>query len=1159
MVQFSRLRLNGFKSFVDRTELDIGPGLNGIVGPNGCGKSNLVEALRWIMGENSAKRMRGGGMEDVIFAGTDKRTARNIAEVSVLLDNAARKAPAAYNGLDEIEVIRKIERDHGSSYKINGKNARARDVQMLFADTLTGANSPALVSQGDMTRIINAKPIDRRTVLEESAGVSGLYARRHEAELRLRAADANLLRLDDVMGSMESRLASLKRQSRQATKYKNLNAQIRQFEVMIAWLEWNALQLRRNDLHQSFTQIESEVAQKLAIVAQLTKTQTSQVEDLPDLRRKETESAATLQARKVILQRIEEDEKRHKAQIEESRAQIAQARQDEAHESQMFEESMKILERIQVEEKEIHAARSNEDSVAERKKTERDNLHTRLIACEERFTALKAAIAESRAQRNAVENRVKSGSDRLKLLQDRKAKLETEMKNLEVGEENTQEIKKLEEKIVRLEETLGTLTGQAEDKKAAMASAAEKTEKTRANLTKIQGEYDRFTAEMTTLRKIFESDRGLEFKPVLDDITTQAGFERALSRALGDALNASLDTAAPAFWGEVGASELPALPEGLPPLFPHIKAPEALHAALSQIGYVKTAEDGSDFSPKLKTGQSIVSSDGDYWRWDGLRVRAAAADRHAQLIAQKNRLVELEALSLQHSENVAQAKESLNAAIEEEKVARQDCDQNNQKIRDLEREINTARPALIRIREKIAGIEKEKSRLGETLKTVIEDVQALETTLETDRLELTALQDSMKSENEAELETAQKTLNDLREGYREAVRDFDLFEQQSNTRRARLQAIADERISLQNRTIRSRERLKSLKERIQTLIEKHTEQEQLPRNMDADRSELLQSISDLEQKRNAAAEALARREAEMAETSKALRAAESSLGSAREERARIQATLAAVTEQLSEMEKAIEERFNMKPAILPDHTAEDLVKYRQEDIDGLKKRREKLVHERDSIGPVNLQADKEADDLEKEVSALMRERNELMQAIEELRGAIVRINKEARTRLLQAFEHVNAHFQNLFARLFEGGKAHLALIDSQDPLEAGLEIFAQPPGKSLQSLSLLSGGEQTLTSIALIFAMFLTNPSPICVLDEIDAPLDDANVDRVCNLLEEIAERGDTRFMIITHHRLTMARMDRLYGVTMTEKGISQLVSVDLQRSLEFTDQQKVA
>jgi chromosome segregation protein len=284
MIQFTRLRMNGFKSFVDRTEVDIAPGMNGIVGPNGCGKSNLVEALRWVMGENSAKRMRGGGMEDVIFNGTDKRSARNIAEVSLLLDNSARTAPAAYNNSDEIEIIRKIERDHGSSYKINGKNVRARDVQMLFADTISGANSPALVSQGRVTQIINAKPLDRRMILEESAGISGLYARRHEAELKLKAADNNLLRIEDIANSMEGRLNSLKRQARQASRYKNLSTQIRQFEILIAFMEWQALNDRMKETEQRFASAESIVAEKLGAVTQLTKTQNTQSQDLPSQR-----------------------------------------------------------------------------------------------------------------------------------------------------------------------------------------------------------------------------------------------------------------------------------------------------------------------------------------------------------------------------------------------------------------------------------------------------------------------------------------------------------------------------------------------------------------------------------------------------------------------------------------------------------------------------------------------------------------------------------------------------------------------------------------------------------------------------------------------------------------------------------------------------------
>jgi chromosome segregation protein len=1159
MVQFTRLRLSGFKSFVDRTELEIGPGLNGIVGPNGCGKSNLVEALRWIMGESSAKKMRGDGMEDVIFAGTDKRSARNIAEVSVILDNSARKAPAAYNGLEEIEIIRRIERDHGSSYKINGKNARARDVQMLFADTLTGANSPALVSQGHITRIVNAKPADRRLVLEESAGVSGLYARRHEAELRLRAADTNLLRLDDVLGGMETRLSSLKRQSRQATKYKNLSAQIRQFEVMIAWLEWQVLQERHDTLHREFATIESDVAQKMAAVAQLTKTQTAQSADLPDLRKKETEAAAALQTQKITLQRMEEDEQRQSKQIEEAKNNLAQCEKDEKHETQTFEENSRSLEKIQHEQQEILSVRQNEDEILTRKEKDKAELHTRLTACEERFTSLKESMAESRAQRSALDTRVKSGTQRLSLLGERKTKLEADIKGLEVGEDNLSEIRRLEEKIAQLETKLHALNAQVEGKKIAIQTAAEKTEKSRSELSSAEKTFSEFSSEMATLEKFFAADRGQDFKPVLDSITTEPGFEKALSRALGDSLTASLETKAPAYWQTVDRNlESDTLPEGSRALLPMVKAPEELHLALSLIGLVETCEQGDKLAKALGHGQSLVSAAGDYWRWDGLRVKASAADRHSQYIAQKNRLAELEKFRAVYEKKLKTARTELETARESEKAARQDYEDTLQKIRDLEKEINAAKPALIRIKEKIAGIENESKRLAEMLKTLQDDLLVAQTSFETDQAELMALGQTASTEKETELAATQETLAQIRDSYREAVRDFDIFRQQQSTRQARLQALADDRVSLQNRTIRAREQLKNLAERRKALEEKLEELKKQPKDLSADREKLLEKLSSLETERTRLAEKLAEREAEVAETSKALRTAELGLGSAREERARIHATLAAITDQRREMETSIQERFQMNPSALPEQAAEDLVNYQGGDIESLKKRKDKIAQERESIGPVNLQADKEADDLEKEVSALIRERNELMQAIEELRGAIIRINKEARTRLLQAFDHVNAHFQSLFGRLFEGGKAHLALIDSADPLEAGLEIFAQPPGKTLQSLSLLSGGEQTLTSIALIFAMFLTNPSPICVLDEIDAPLDDANVDRVCTLLEEIAERGETRFMVITHHRLTMARMDRLYGVTMTEKGVSQLVSVDLQRSLDFRDQ-KVA
>lgn len=1159
MIQFSRLRLSGFKSFVDKTELEIGQGLNGVVGPNGCGKSNLVEALRWVMGESSAKRMRGDGMEDVIFAGTDKRSARNIAEVSLLLDNSKRQAPALYNGLDEIEVVRRIERDHGSSYKINGKNARARDVQMLFADTVTGSNSPALVSQGHVTRMINAKPHDRRLVLEESAGISGLYARRHEAELRLKAADTNLLRVEDVLGSMDTRLSSLKRQARQAGRYRNINAQIRQLELIITYLEWQVLVSKRKDMKDRFASVESVVAEKLGAVTQLTKTQNTQIEDLPPLRKKEAELAAALQAQKIHLQRYEDEVTRHAGQLQEAKDQLAHTKETSGHENQTLEENTALLEKIKSEESELIAQGATEDDLMKKKEEKRDHLEEQVKVLEARFTALKESAAEARARQNALEQQIKGQENRLTILQDRRDKaIEERTQLLEQGS-GQEQIEALEGKIGLLESKKSKLEAELPTAKNKISAKEEKVENARTLLSSAENKMATFSTELKTLEIFFKDSSGENSPPVLDQVTVKAGFEKALSRALGDSLMASLDDDALSRWTDAGVTykDLPSLPESVEALLPHVDAPKALHCALSQIGYITDDAAGDKLAKNLKAGQSLVSKDGTYWRWDGYVVKAQAADMHSVHLEQKNKLRALEKSRNEVEKNLANAQETLTASQEELKDARSTYDALVQEVRNLDKALNEARPALSRMREKAARITSEQERLDQLISVAEDDIKQIDDSLKKDRVSLKELiQANGHAHSEDETERVHSELTEGRAAARQAVRDFDALVQQSNTRRARLQAIADERISLQNRSIRAREHLKTLQERIEGLTEKVDALQKQPKTQGKDREALEEKVFQLESDRQKVADSLEACEQEVASTAKALKDAERILGDAREERARVQATYSALDEQLTDMERTIEEKLDMKPTDLINHTAVDLVKHQACDIDPLKHQRENLVRERESIGAVNLRAEEEMQELESELSGLLHERNDLIQAIEELRGGIQKINKEARERLLIAFEHVNAHFQRLFMRLFGGGKAHLALIDSDDPLGAGLEIFAQPPGKALQSMSLMSGGEQTLASIALIFAMFMTNPSPICVLDEIDAPLDDANVDRVCNLLEEIAERGETRFLVITHHRLTMARMDRLYGVTMSEKGVSQLVSVDLQQSFDFIDQQ---
>jgi chromosome segregation protein len=1158
MIQFKKLRLSGFKSFVDRTELEISTGLTGIVGPNGCGKSNLVEALRWVMGETSAKRMRGGGgMEDVIFNGTDARPARNFAEVSLLLDNSDRSAPAAYNSEEEIEVTRKIEKDKGSLYKVNGKTTRARDVQMLFADTVTGANSPALVSQGRVTAMINAKPQERRLILEESAGVSGLYVRRHEAELRLRAADNNLQRLDDLLGSMEGRLGSLKKQARQAVRYKELSEQIRELERSIAYLEWRNLVNKIEGAKAKFGEAESVVVERTETVTQLTKTQNAQAEELPALRQKEAESAAALQAQKLTLQRIEDQEKAIEDQLNETELQLERLKEDRQHETESEAENSATLERLKEEEKNLQESEVSEQDVLEEKRAIKDRLEKEVQELEREYESFMAKAAESKASRQSVERQIASDESRLSVTQERKEKLEEDLKAAQENFQSDNAHQTLKEEIVALEKEVSSLREQRDAAKESLEVAEKAVEEARSEQQTRERAESEIKTEIKTLETVLQSDEDENFVPVLNDIEADKGFETALSRALGDTLMASTDGEAPMVWIErdFNPSDFPSLPSQAKILEPHVKAPRHLKAALSLIGVVDNIEEGRTAASELKPGQSIVSLDGAYWRWDGLHIKATAADRHAQRLQQTNRLKDLREKLPQEEAQAQTARQTLEQAQSDKSQKQQALETLQTQTREQEQELGSKQTALSELTEQRSGLFAEIAKLEESLTNANQDIEDLEASLKENRQALESNDEETINAQNEQVDKVREKLTEIRNSLREAVRELDMVQQEQSRRKARLHAIADESVNLQNRIIRSRERLKELETREEQLNEKREELKNAPKTMGSEREELLARIAELEEQRNKDADKLAAVENELSETSRALKEAESVLSDARESRASAQATASAGQEQLDEIVAGINEQFDMSPEALITETNLSIGEDQElPAIEPLKEKKEKLVRSRDLIGAVNLRAEQEATELEQEVGGVLDERNDLVQAIEELREGIEKLNVEARERLMTAFDHVNGHFQRLFVQLFGGGKAHLALVESDDPLESGLEIFAQPPGKTLQSLSLLSGGEQTLASIALIFGMFLTNPSPICVLDEIDAPLDDANVDRVCDLLDEISERGETRFLVITHHRLTMARMDRLYGVTMAERGVSQLVSVDLNQQLDFLE-----
>lgn len=1155
MINFDRLVLSGFKSFVDRTELDITTGLTGIVGPNGCGKSNLVEALRWAMGESSAKRMRGGDMDDVIFNGTANRPARNFAEVTIVLDNNGHTAPEPYAAFNQLEVSRRIEREQGSVYRVNGKVSRARDIQMLFADTQTGAASPALVSQGKLTQIITAKPLDRRQILEESAGITGLHARRHEAELRLQAAENNLTRLQDVVGNLETQLNALKRQSRQAEKYRVISEEIHSLEIAIAALEWMKLIRQQQVSAHEATQAESAVAEALLTATQLTQTQDTQSLDLPKLRNAAAEAGARYQAVAIEIRQLETQESQIRAQIDEAREQLTQINADITHDQHVVDDGARLTETLDSEARQIIAEDELQAGRLPLLEATRDAIAARLQDEEKQLQNNLQILIETQTRRNALRNQLATEEQRFKAAQTRLTETRSQLDALSINDNNEPILS--ESDLAVIESELAALLTTQPEKAAAIAQADTAQSIARTRMQAARDTYTKLKIEKETLENFLATDMSSSVAPVLDDIKADAGFEHAVAQALGDTLFGSTDEQAAVVWrGRVGLSPT-TFESGVQPITDRVKAPAALQSALAYIGYVTDREAGDTIAATLKPGQTIVSLDGYLWRWDGLFIKPSARDKQALILEQKNRLSELNAQLPVAQDNMTVAETAFAGTETALNAARAAQKAHDEEARAIQTKLNAARANLQQYMQARQQHAADVARCTETVRLVQQDMTEREGTIGNLRTDLAPLDGmDLTAMEQAVADTREKVTLSQTE-LRDTGLSVDRYLQDDARRKARMHSIADQRIALNNRTVRANEHLAQLQDRkVQTAEKLHT-LETRPAEFERTRTALMSRAQELETGKTTAENALQKVENEVAETTRALRAAEATLSTAKERRAGIIARIGALSERMAALEAEMTAQFNEIPQSIVARAGFDMndENFVMPDVDEKRARKDKLIRDRDNIGPVNLRADVEAQEISGGLDKIFVERDDLIQAIGELRGGIAQINTEAQERLIQAFETINTHFKDLFTRLFGGGQAHLQLIETDgDPLNSGLEIFAQPPGKTLQSISLLSGGEQSLTAAALIFAMFLTNPSPICVLDEIDAPLDDANVDRICNLLRHITETCKTRFLIVTHHRLTMARMDRLYGVTMGEKGVSQLVSVDLTRQMDMLE-----
>lgn len=1144
-MRFSKLRLTGFKSFVDPTDLIIADGLTGVVGPNGCGKSNLLEALRWVMGENRPTAMRGGGMEDVIFAGAATRPARNFAEVALHIDNGERLAPAGFNEDDNLEITRRITRDVGSAYKVNTKDVRARDVQMLFADASTGAHSPALVRQGQIAELINSKPKARRRILEEAAGISGLYQRRHEAELKLKNAEANLTRVDDVIEQLASQLSSLARQARQAARYKAIGAELRQSEGMLLYRRWREAEEARAKADEDLRARTMSAAQAESAARTAAKTREAQDEKLPPLREEEAVAAAILQRLQVQRDSLKDQEDHARQIIVTLTNRIEQLSKDIERESGLNRDAGETIQQLEWEQRELaKAAEGHEGRLEEAGDASREAASL-LQERESDLSELTEDVARLAARHQSAQ-RLLTDTQR----QQEKSEHEAEKARQAVAASRTA-LGQAEQDFASAKTAETTAIQQAADVEDALALAEEARAETqareadaRAERSEAEGELNALRAEVTALAKLVERDTA-EGGQILDRLQVQQGFEKALGAAMADDLRApEVDEDGPSGWHVLPAYESnQPLPDGVTSLVQHVSVPEVLERRMSQIGLVAT-EDALAIQPLLKPGQRLVSLEGDLWRWDGYRAWAEDAPSAAALrLQQLNRLEELKqemARATARADGAVQAHESLQARLldlsEADRKAREARKVADRAVADAARALsraeadrNLAKGKLETLGDAVRRHEDEametRGRLQEAERAIQElgDLDAARGKVEDIKMTVEAARITMMSKRSA----------------------HDELRREGEARLGRSQQVTKEISGWKHRLETAEKRSGELAERKASSEQELSEAQLAPEEIAAKREDLTSSIDTAEARCRDAADALVAAETALRESEKAERDAERAASEAREARARAEALTDAAKETVTAAAERIRDDMDLTPEALleslevapenmpPSHTIEA-------DVNRLKR-------QRDALGAVNLRAEEDSREVQEEHATLVTEKQDLEEAIRTLRSGIASLNSEGRERLLTAFEQVNSNFAMLFKHLFGGGEANLVLVESEDPLDAGLEIMCQPPGKKLSTLSLLSGGEQTLTAMALIFAVFLANPAPICVLDEVDAPLDDANVTRFCDLLDEMCRQTDTRFLIITHHAVTMARMDRLFGVTMQEQGVSQLVSVDLK------------
>ena len=1092
------------------------------------------------MGESSAKSMRGGELDDVIFAGTAERPQRNFAEVTLTIDNSDGTIES-YANEAQIEITRRLDRGKGSSYRINGKPVRGRDVQLFFADLGTGARAHGIVSQGKVGSLINAKPSDRRGLIEEAANTKGLQHRRHEANLRLNTAERNLIRVDDVIEQMNEQKSALAKQARQAARYRSINDRIRTAEAQLLHTRYRIEADELEAAKTAYRQCERQTADATQATSDAEKIRTKAADALPPLRQQHAALTAEKQRLDLALTEIDNERARLKRQSDELATRHAQTDADIVREKQLESDASTALDRLNAEEAEIASADADTEPQLHTAQAQRAKCRDDANTCEARLAEITAAIHAVERDQTRLENERDTLNARLN---ETKTRLENlDLPALIAGKSTAEKHLTDAEKAVEF-------TSQNRQKASDNAAAITETAQKHINdANHAIGAHQRITSEIEALTSLLVEQDASDTanpanNPVSSMMTIRDNMDEAIAAALADSLSAPIGDGKNGYWrDDMQARTDIKPPQNTKPLTDYIDAPPALTASLSAVGVAKNSADALRLQPHLTPGQMLTTPQGGLWRWDGFVLPQGATAGAAQRLRHEARLKELNAKTDGAEKKAENAKSQAEASKAEQvqadtaiALAREEETQARNHLLEATRQFEQAQGAL---------------RAGEAQSTnLTADQKEAETALAgvLDALKTRKSPDGMQ----AELEECRAETEAARQRLAEAMSAENIITQAREMRAQKRASITRDREHWQRNYDGAQGRLDELTARQQRLAEEIAELKAQPDLLTAKAEEISASLAKSESASREAGDALAEAETALATADTSKRELESALATTREAMIRQEGEVAVATRALEETSQRIKDRLDATPEELPEIAGASEDSASRDSLSALESRLERLIRERDNIGPVNLRAELEMEETETRITNLTTERDDLTQAIASLRQAISELNREGRTRLLRSFTEVNEHFNSLFQTLFNGGSATLELTDEGDPLEAGLEILASPPGKKLQAMSLLSGGEQALTALALIFAVFLTNPAPICVLDEVDAPLDDRNVARFCQMIEKIADDTNTRFIIVTHHRLTMARMERLFGVTMEQKGVSQIVSVDLQTAEKY-------